>query len=409
MRKFLNSFLSFLVVFTCHAQTDSSKVVQLEGVYSSLPWVNVMGGLDQGFVYMDNLDLTGRFQLGKLLNIQNDLTLFVYALGNHGGKATDLMGDFQVASNIQAPKSWRVFELWLQQNFFNDNLSVLGGLYDLNSEFDVLKPGTLFINSSFGIGAEYAQSGPNGPSIFPVSSLGIRFAMSPHERLKLKAAILDGVPGDPRRPKSNEVTLSMDQGALIAVEASVLTGTGYVLASQELVRKTVTRRNKVGRQHEILTDDEVNLGGWYYTGRQQTMVDSLNSSGNWGAYVGIQKYIFKRYSESSYLSLFARFGVASNQFNRLGSAISGGFVFSEIFKGIQDYLGLAVSTGFNSNSFLKVSPQSTSSETVLEGTYSIQIADRLTLQPDVQYVIHPNTRSDIANPLSFALLVQFSI
>jgi porin len=48
------------------------------------------------------------------------------------------------------------------------------GLYDLNSEFDVIEAAALFLNPSHGIGPDFAQSGRNGPSIFPVTSLAIR-------------------------------------------------------------------------------------------------------------------------------------------------------------------------------------------------------------------------------------------
>lgn len=48
---------------------------------------------------------------------------------------------------------------------FDDKLSLLFGLYDLNSEFDTQETSSIFINPSHDIGAEYAQSGKNLPSI----------------------------------------------------------------------------------------------------------------------------------------------------------------------------------------------------------------------------------------------------
>ena len=79
--------------------------------------------------------------------------------------------------------------------------SLLLGLYDLNSEFDVIETAGLFLNSSFGIGAEYGSSGRNGPSIFPATSFGARLSGQPVQSLFIRGAVLDGVPGDPPPPE----------------------------------------------------------------------------------------------------------------------------------------------------------------------------------------------------------------
>ena len=71
---------------------------------------------------------------------------------------------------------------------------MLGGLYDINSEFYRLQSAGLFLNSSFGIGPEFSQSGIDGPSIFPRTALGVRVAYKPSGNVVLRAAAMDGVP-----------------------------------------------------------------------------------------------------------------------------------------------------------------------------------------------------------------------
>lgn len=385
-------------------QTEDTRFIEHEVVYSALPWVNTTGGIDQGFVYIDNLDITATLNFSHLFKWDEKLVLFVYGLGNHGGKASSLMGDFQVASNIEAPKSWRLFETWIQQNFFNDRISVLGGLYDLNSEFDVLSPGLLFINSSFGIGAEYAQSGVNGPSIFPVSSLGVRLSSVLSSRVKLKLAVLDGVSGDPSRLASNEVILSRSDGALIAVEGSYHFKN---IDKSTRDRQYVTRRKKVGREHAISADDKINIGGWYYTAAQTQLSDSLPSKGDWGAYVGVQNYWLR--ADESYISCFARFGVANDRFNRFGSAISGGLVYSGLSKQKEDHLGVAFSSGVNGKSYQRLYTPDTRVETSVELTYAMHFSKWLMIQPDIQYVINPSTLGGLSNPLAVSALIQISL
>ncbi|WP_425391072.1 carbohydrate porin [Ekhidna sp.] len=403
--------LSFIVLWIpkpIDAQENESKWIELEAVYSAMPWYNVDGGIKTGFVYIDNADITAKLNFDQLFGLKDNLSLFVYGLGNNGDMASEYMGDFQIASNIEAPKAWRIFELWVQQNLFNDQISVLVGLYDLNSEFDVLRPGTLFINSSFGIGAEYAQSGQNGPSIFPISSLGIRISSFIGDRTRLRLAVLDAVSGDPNDLESNEISLSSEQGALIAGELSVYTNKDFDEDQQNLERSYETRRRKVGRQFDVYKKDKINVGGWYYTSEFEELDGSSVSSGNVGVYVGAQKY-FPIGNEEDFVAFFGRYGIANSKYNRFGAALSGGLVVSNPLTGIEDSFGLAFSSGFNGDEFQELQNSGERTETVLELTYSLPIKSWFLLQPDVQFVINPSTSEELSNPLAVAMLVQLSL
>ena len=119
--KFLIPFLLFSMLTVQPVISQEGKTINsitFSGTYTSLPWYNLKGGLEKGFVYMDNLDVSATLQFGNILDWEDNLTFYAYGIGNHGGKATQLMGDFQVASNIQAPASWKFFEVWVQKNFF---------------------------------------------------------------------------------------------------------------------------------------------------------------------------------------------------------------------------------------------------------------------------------------------------
>ena len=66
-------------------------------------------------------------------------TLFFYILGNHGGALSEQVGDLQGLSNIEAPATVKLYEAWFEQTLFDDRLSFKAGLYDLNTEFDVIE------------------------------------------------------------------------------------------------------------------------------------------------------------------------------------------------------------------------------------------------------------------------------
>jgi porin len=123
-------------------------------------------------------------------------------------------------SNIEAPAKWKLEEGWIQQNLFDNRFSALVGRYDLNSEFYRLQSAGLLLNSSFGIGPEFSQSGQEGPSIFPNTSVGARFAIKPIEEIVLRTAVLDGVPVD--RPNGTRKIFAKDDGVLIVAEAAYL-------------------------------------------------------------------------------------------------------------------------------------------------------------------------------------------
>src|SRR6266851_6764813 len=80
--------------------------------------------------------------LGRLVGCHG-AQLFVFALGTHGGAPSDLVGDVQGVSNLEAPPpgAVRLEEAWLQQNLLDNRLSWLVGRYDLNTEFYRLQSG----------------------------------------------------------------------------------------------------------------------------------------------------------------------------------------------------------------------------------------------------------------------------
>lgn len=403
-------WILFLLYFSSAFSQEEGKRIgsmRVLGVYTSLPWYNFRGGVDQGFVYMDNLDISATYQLGNILDWKDNFIFYLYSIGNHGQKASKLMGDFQIASNIESPKSWKIFEAWAQKNFLNGQLSLLAGMYDLNSEFDVLIPATSFINSSFGIGGEFAQSGLNGPSIFPYSSLAIRVSGVLSERIQLKAAVLDGVSGNPSRPNANPINLMISDGVLIASELSVFSENSGMQSKKNNERKDISRRIKVGRIKPENNFNKINVGIWSYTSEFELINDSLRKEkGNLGAYLGFQRYINFKATSVSYISIFGRAGLANGNFNQLNSSFSGGLTIYEIFG--NDLIGLAFSKVSNGKKFLEINSNLKRSETAFEFTYSYFINNFMTIQPDLQFILNPSMRNDLENAFAFSLLFQIS-
>ena len=157
------------------SSTGLASAFEFSAEYTADVLSVVSGGLSSGTEYLDNLDLELEVDVAEVWNAGAG-RLLIHGLYNNGSTfSADRAGDLQVVSNIDAVEAWRLFEFWYE--FGSTNWSVKTGLYDLNTEFDVNQAGGIFLNSSHGIGAEFGQTGQNGPSIFPVSSLSLRAAM----------------------------------------------------------------------------------------------------------------------------------------------------------------------------------------------------------------------------------------
>ena len=141
-------------------------------VYTGEFFHNATGGLSRDTEYLGNFDATLAIDAEQWAG-WTGASFYFYALGNHGGSPSEHSGDLQGISNIDAPNALKLYEAWYQQKFFGDRMSLLFGLYDLNSEFDSIDTASLFINSSHGIGPDFSQSGQNGPSILPDHIAGI--------------------------------------------------------------------------------------------------------------------------------------------------------------------------------------------------------------------------------------------
>jgi carbohydrate-selective porin OprB len=83
----------------------------------------------------------------------------------HGrGLSANAIGNLLTVSNIEAQRSTRLFDLWLQQELFDHAVSIRAGQIAADDEFYVSQYATLFINSTFGwpaiLGADLPSGGP---------------------------------------------------------------------------------------------------------------------------------------------------------------------------------------------------------------------------------------------------------
>ncbi|WP_447752764.1 carbohydrate porin [Sphingopyxis fribergensis] len=348
----------------------------LQITYTAEAIGNASGGLRRGTRYLDNLDIVFEADMERLAG-WNGAQIHVYGLYNNGKSISDLVGDTQAVSNIETGVSaLRLYEAWIDQRI-GDKLSVRAGLYDLNSEFDALDAAGLFVSSPNGIGTDFAQSGRNGPSIFPSTALAARLRVEPADGWTIRAAILDGVPGNPDRPRRTAIHLGGGDGALLVGEVEAPVRGGKLL-----------------------------VGHWRYTGEFDRNDGRGAGSGNAGTYVRGEIPLIE--TSGQRLDAFARLGTASGRFNMFDAFAGGGLKFSGWVRGREaDEFGIAFAAAFTSKSWRAASGAG-SSEIAIEATYRAPINRWLAIQPNIHYVRNPSASPGVADALIFGLRAEAS-
>jgi porin len=387
--------------------------------YTGAVFGNLSGGVQRGTTYLDNIDLQLTVDAERLVGWPG-ATLFLYGLGTHGDNPSRDTGDAQGVSNIAAPQQWTLYECWIQQNFFANRLSLLVGRYDLNTEFYMLHSAGLFINSSFGIGPEFSQSGQGGPSIFPNTAVGARLTIKPLQGLQFRAAILDGVPVE--RPGGARTIFHTGDGLLLVGEVDHLIGRSVESGTSPTPTRSSSQRFRIGRTSSPpASAGKVALGGWYYTAQFDDLSavradgEPVERRGSGGLYLVGEQVVYQDDDHPARrLTLFGQGGFGDGRVNRFVAYTGGGLSISAPLPGRgADEAGLAVAAAYNGSHYEE--RQRTegmpvgNAEVTVELSYLAQLTTRLALQPDIQYVINPNTDPRLDDALVAAMELQLTL
>jgi porin len=392
------------------------RALSFGAAYTGDVFSNLSGGRRNGTFYLHAIDLTATAGTERLGGWRGG-TLFLDGLNVRGSSPTRLVGDAQGVSNIEAENAWLLYEAWYEQVLFEGHVSVLGGLYGLDSEFDVIETASLLINSSHGTGPDLAQSGKNGPSIFPFTSPGLRLRLASGFPFSLQLAVLDGVPGRPDEPSGVHIDFGPDDGLLIVTEAAYL----FQRDAEPAGRRRELRSRHVSRTSSVPFRARVAAGAWTYTGTFDDLAavdgsgDTLPRTGSRGLYALTEGQVFQEPGDPAQgLALYARTGVASERVNRFGAYAGAGAVYTGPFAGRdEDQVGLGVAAAFNGASYKRARRRSgeavDGAEVNLELTYLAPVVPWLALQGDVQYVVDPDTDPDLANAVVIAVRLLISL
>lgn len=342
-------------------------------------WVgNWSGGLEKKNTHLGNIDFRTSLDAEKLIHWKG-ATFFMYVLSDYGGDPSRFVGDLQVTNNTEtaADYSTKLYELWYQQLFHEERISLLLGIHDFNSEFYVTESAGLFLNSSFGVGKELSQTGYNGPSIFPNTSPAARIRVEPSKDYYLQWGAFEQKSGDFNDPRGTHINFNAKDGWLMASEFARLRGK---VDTQQLPAKYA-------------------LGVWTYTLPFDHLVDKT-SDGKPVKDISAGAYLMADQNITDQIAVFMRYGIAASTVNRVASCWSAGVLVTGPIPGrTKDRLGLGFTQAKNGPEYLQNQKDAgiltTDSEKAIELTYRFELIPGIAVQPDFQYVLDPNTNPSI--------------
>ena len=366
------------------------KGVMVELTHKSDVLAVVSGGIKHGSAWMGNTEAGIQMDLGKLLGWDAS-TAHIHVHSQLGGKFDrDHVGSFIGVDNIENGVNTGQFDhAWIQKNFSDDSLSVLAGLYAVDSEFYVTDTSGLFIQPPYGPGNELSQSGQSGPPIFPLGALSIRVKYtSPDQNFYLQGALTDGVPSDPNNPRGTHIQLNKGDGSFSIVEF------GYT--PQE-------GGSAGGGEPEAETFNKTAIGFWHYSARIDDPIN-LDAIGNpvrrisEGIYFLAERTLMTEKDRPSQgLSGFVRFGTASMDIHQADWTGSLGLRYRGLFSGRDDDIaGVAITVNHASDKYRRLN-NADSSQTSVEATYRAQLNPWFALLPTLHYFHNPNMDSALKN------------
>ncbi len=365
---------------------------------------NVAGGVKQGATLQGVTTGTLEVDTGKAFGLPGG-TFHITALQLHGQMLSGpYLDDLQAANGNEGEDGTRLWEMWYDQTFDFSRADVKIGQQSIDNEFMVSRYSGLFVNTMAGWPLIPSDDLYGGGPAYPLASLGARAQFKPADNATILAGVFDDNPGgggfgdDAQALDRAGARFNLSTGALFIAEVQYS-------VNEPAVGQTVGS----GTAPSNGLPGTYKIGLWYDTGAfpdQRFSTDGLSLSnpasngnpighdGNYSLYGVVDQTIWQSADDVQTLNIFGRIMGAPDNRNLIDFSVNGGVTFGAPLPGRDnDQAGIdfglgrvgARAAGLDRDG--NVAVQST--EELIELTYQAQATPWLTVQPDVQYVIHP--------------------
>ena len=391
-----------------------ARGIEVSGSYSADIWGNTYGGLKTGSVYTGLLTFGAAVDLEKAVGWSGASVSTTWLWLSGRDASQDLVGNFQTISTLAGFNTLRMYNLWFQQNFFEDKVSIRLGQIAADSEFVLSDYSGLFLNGTFGWPPFAYMNLPQGGPGYPMGTLGGRLALKPVDWFTFQTAVFQG---DVFAQNVNR------HGFRWSLDAQ----TGYTFFNEAQFRWN-------HRAEEAGLPGQLKSGVWFQTGTNADALAESTNSGNGGCYVIIDQMLYRKPAEpaagaendgksavgekrdKSFKSTVAleKSDQGLGWFGHLAFApadrsfISFYFDTGLTYKGLiptrdKDTVGLGFGYAQLSNGARNLLQSdggaSIAAQMVVELTYQARITPWFSVQPDVQYIINPSATTGLNNAL----------
>lgn len=372
------------------------------------------GGAVRGGSYSGLLALGAAADLEKSLGWEGASfnSTWIWLYGND--LSTQDIGNSMTVSGIAGTPAFSCYQLWLEQKLFQEACSVRAGLLGLDAEFGISQTASLFINNTFGMPALFLNNLPNGGPTYPMATPGIRLALHPASWMTLRSAMTQANPFTTQENPHNFNWNFGPAGGLLSLNeietrwndaagSKGLSGTGkagfWIQTGQSPEAQhpgqfsyAAPSANAYGTGFYAMIDQQITSPCKKWETEEQS---TPRVKGGTGAHEGMCQ---------EGLRSFARIGFSPQEWSVTSFYADGGLVYRGLIPGRKrDKLGVAFA-------YAQMSPDALSQtsaaglsgggfEGVAELSYSWVVSPSVALQPDLQYVLHPNGTEQYGNAL----------
>ena len=400
-------------------RTDLSKRgVDFEFVWFGAMANNVSGGTRVGTEWEGAMLMLMTLNSDKLVGYHGG-TFAVSSLYIHNTREFSRfhIGDLNKVSLLDFPDSLRLWELYYEQKFLHDKVSIKAGQLAIDRDFILPEfynslAGITFLNQTFFYptlafnvwDVAGLQPGHHALASTPYAGPGVRLRVDPSAHWVVQVGAYDGLPD--RSWSGTRVNLNEAEGALLYGEIA------YRMNQAE--GDTGLKGNiKVGVYYH--TDDFADIDEAALAAFGVVPAASVHQySGNVGGYALIDQQLYREIEKddpaSQGLVGFFRVAGAPPDRNLTQFGIDGGFVYKGLIPTRDwDTLGVAASyldlSDDLGRAYRLIGRPAPDYEAVVELSYKAQLTAWWTLQPSLQYVFHPGGRTDPTRNIDDALAV----
>jgi porin len=376
---------------------------------------NTSGGIRQGFEY------DGLTQAVMQLNTQRAFGFYgglfnVSALQIHGNNlSADNLQTLQTASGIEADRATRLWELWYDQKFLEeDRLDVKIGQQSLDQEFMVSTNALYFVNTMFGWPMPPSADLPGGGPAYPLSALGARISARPADGFTVLAGVFNGSPvsnnsGDPQLQNRHGTSFPLGDGTLSIMELQFsYPALGSMVEAGESPALGWTYRVGAWYDSKQFDDQRLDQNGLSLADPNSNGL-ARQHHGNYAMYAVADHLVWRDARDPNRtVALFARvMGTPLKDRNLVDFSLNAGLVFHSPFVyRTADTFGIGVGYAHVSKQAAAMDRDTLyyngsagpirSGESFVEMTYQYQVKPWLQIQPDIQYVFNPG--AGLADP-----------